>query len=118
MVGHAWFEGDFIPTVQNRGAAIIDARGQSSAASAANAALDHMRDWAFGTEQGTWTSMGVVSDGSYGIEKGLVYSYPVTVTDGKVSIVSGLEINDFCKDKMQVTEQELKEERDAVKHLF
>lgn len=118
LVGRDWFINDFIPTVQQRGAAIIKARGQSSAASAANAALDHMRSWIFGTEEGDWVSMGIPSDGSYGIEKGLIYSYPVTITDGKVSIVQGLEINDFCKEKMRVTEDELKEERDAIKHLL
>lgn len=118
IVGEDWFKNEFIPTVQQRGGAIIKARGQSSAASAANAALDHMRTWVIGTEDDDWVSMGICSDGSYGIEKGLIYSYPVTVTNGKISIVQGLEINDFSRNKMDGTEQELKEERDAIKHLF
>lgn len=118
LVGNEWFEKYFIPTVQQRGGAIIKTRGQSSAASAANAALDHMRSWIFGTEEGDWVSMGIPSDGSYGIEKGLIYSYPVTVSDGKFSIVQGLDINDFSKEKMRITEEELKEERDAIKHLL
>jgi malate dehydrogenase len=118
LVDKDWFVGDFIPTVQQRGAEIIAARGQSSAASAANAAIDQMRTWALGTEEGDWVSMGVLSDGSYGIDKGLVYSFPVTVINGKLSIVKGLAINDFSKQKLRETEAELKEERDAVKHLF
>jgi malate dehydrogenase len=118
LVDNNWFVNDFIPTVQQRGTAVIAARGQSSAASAANAAIDQMRSWALGTEEGDWVSMGVLSDGSYGIDKGLVYSFPVTVINGKVSIVKGLAINDFSKQKMRETETELKEERDAVKHLF
>ena len=118
LVGEKWFANEFIPVVQQRGAAIIKTRGQSSAASAANAALAHMQTWAFGTEDGDWTSMGVPSDGSYGIEKGLIYSYPVTVSDGEISIVQGLDINDFSREKMRITEQELMEERDAIKHLF
>jgi len=118
LVDKEWFVNDFIPTVQQRGSAVIAARGQSSAASAANAAIDQMRTWAFGTDEGDWVSMGVVSDGSYGIEKGLVYSFPVTVINGKMDIVKGLAINDFSKQKMRATEIELKEEREAVKHLF
>ncbi|MDP3008545.1 MAG: malate dehydrogenase [Methylococcales bacterium] len=118
LVDKEWFANDFIPTVQQRGSAVIAARGQSSAASAANAAIDQMRTWAFGTDEGDWVSMGVLSDGSYGIEKGLVYSFPVTVINGKVSIVKGLAINDFSKQKMRATEIELKEEREAVQHLF
>ena len=118
LVGADWFVDEFIPTVQQRGAAIIAARGQSSAASAASAALCNMRNWIFGTESGNWFSMGVPSDGSYGIEKGLVYSYPVTVDDGVVSIVQGLDINEFSREKMRTTEAELKEERDAIKHLI
>ncbi len=118
IVGEEWFKNEFIPTVQQRGGAIIKARGQSSAASAANAALDHMRTWVIGTQEDDWVSMGICSDGSYGIEKGLIYSYPVTVTNGKISIVQGLEINDFSRNKMDITEQELKEESDAIKHLF
>jgi malate dehydrogenase len=118
LVDNDWFAGDFIPTVQQRGAAVIAARGQSSAASAANAAIDQMRTWAFGTEEGDWVSMGVLSDGSYGIDKGLVYSFPVTVINGKVNIVTGLSINEFGKQKMRATENELKEEREAVEHLL
>lgn len=118
LVGHNWFVKEFIPTVQQRGAAVIKARGQSSAASAANAAIDQMKAWAFGTEAGDWVSMGVVADGSYGIESGLVYSYPVTVNNGEVNIVKGLDINEFSLLNMRASETELKEERDAVKHLF
>ncbi len=118
LVDKNWFVNDFIPSVQQRGSAVIAARGQSSAASAANAAIDQMRTWTFGTEEGDWVSMGVLSDGSYGIDKGLVYSFPVTVINGKVSIVKDLPINDFSKKKMRETETELKEEREAVKHLF
>ncbi len=118
LVDHDWFVNEFIPTVQQRGAAVIKARGKSSAASAANAAIDQMKAWALGTEAGDWVSMGVFSDGSYGIEPGLVYSFPVTVVDGKISIVKGLDINEFSTQRMRITEAELKEERDAVKHLF
>ncbi|HEX5514295.1 MAG TPA: malate dehydrogenase, partial [Gammaproteobacteria bacterium] len=114
----AWLEQDFIPTVQQRGAAIIKARGQSSAASAASAAIDHMRSWALGTDEGDWVSMGIYSDGSYGIEKGLIYSFPCTCKNGKYEIVQGLSINDFSRQRMTVTERELIEERDAVKHLL
>ena len=118
LVGESWFVDEFIPTVQNRGAAIIKARGQSSAASAANAAIGQMKAWVSGTPDGDWVSMAVPSDGSYGIKEGLMYSYPVTVTDGEISIVRGLEINEFSRDRMDITETELKEERDAVKHLL
>jgi malate dehydrogenase len=118
LVEKDWFVNDFIPSVQQRGAAVIKARGQSSAASAASAAIDQMRTWALGTEEGDWVSMGVLSDGSYGIDKGLVYSFPVTIINGKMSIVKGLPLNDFSKQKLRETENELKEERDAVKHLF
>lgn len=118
LVENDWFEYDFIPTVQQRGAAVIKARGQSSAASAANAAIDQMRTWALGTEEGDWVSMGVLSDGSYGIDKGLVYSFPVTVINGKMEIVKDLPINDFSKKKMRETEAELKAEREAVEHLL
>ncbi|WP_237056590.1 malate dehydrogenase [Microbulbifer sediminum] len=113
-----WYESDFIPTVQQRGAAIIKARGASSAASAANAAIDHMRDWALGTAEGDWTSMGVYSDGSYGIQEGLIYSFPCTCKNGDWEIVQGVDINDFSREKMTATEQELAEERDAVAHLL
>ena len=118
MVDQAWYESDFIPTVQQRGAAIISARGASSAASAANAAIAHMRSWAMGTTEGDWVSMGVYSDGSYGIAEGLIYSFPCTCAGGDWSIVQGLEINDFSRAKMIATEQELAEERDAVQHLL
>lgn len=118
LVDMDWYENDFIPTVQQRGAAIIKARGLSSAASAANAAVDHMRDWVLGSAEGDYVSMGIYSDGSYGIEEGLIYSFPCTAKDGQWEIVQGLEINDFSRAKMQATEQELKEERDAVAHLL
>ena len=111
-----WYTGDFIPTVQQRGAAIIEARGASSAASAANAALDHMHDWALGAD--AIVSMGVYSDGSYGIDEGLIYSYPVRCSGGDWEIVQGIEINDFSREKMDATGAELAEERDAVAHLL
>jgi malate dehydrogenase len=112
----AWIEGTFIPTVQKRGAAIIDARGLSSAASAANAAIDHVRDWVAGT--GDWVSMGIPSDGSYGIAEGLMFGYPVTCSGGKYEIVKGLEHNDFAKGKIAATHKELTEERAAIAHLL
>jgi malate dehydrogenase len=118
MVDQSWYEEDFIPVVQQRGAAIIKARGASSAASAANAAIAHMRSWALGTAEGDWVSMGVYSDGSYGITEGLIYSFPCTCKDGDWEIVQGLEINDFSRAKMSATELELTEERDAVQHLL
>jgi malate dehydrogenase len=118
LVDDNWFVNNFIPTVQERGEAVIKARGQSSAGSAANAALDQMRAWALGTPDNDWVSMGVLSDGSYDIEKGLMYSFPVTVEDGEIQIVQGLNINEFSRHRMRVTEDELKQERDAVKHLF
>ncbi|MDX1693217.1 MAG: malate dehydrogenase [Ketobacteraceae bacterium] len=118
LVDRDWYENDFIPTVQKRGAAIIDARGASSAASAANAAIFHMRDWALGSAEGDWVSMGVYSDGSYGIDEGLIYSFPCVCKNGDWEIVQGLEISDFSREKMTATETELKEERDAVKHLL
>lgn len=118
LVGREWFENEFIPTVQQRGATVIKARGRSSAASAANAAISLMRAWIYGTEPGNWISMGIASDGSYGVTEGLVYSFPVTIQNGTVSIVKGLEINPFSLEKMRISEAELKEERDAVKHLF
>ncbi|MGB5324260.1 MAG: malate dehydrogenase [Pseudomonadales bacterium] len=117
-VDQRWYENDFIPTVQQRGAAIIKARGASSAASAANAAIDHMHDWALGSAKNDWVSMGVYSDGSYGIEKGLIYSFPVICKNGDWQIVQGLNINDFSHAKMKATEKELCEERDAVAHLL
>jgi malate dehydrogenase len=118
MVDLEWFENDFIPTVQQRGAAIIAARGASSAASAANAAIAHMRTWALGSTENDWVSMGVISDGSYGIADGLIYSFPCTCDNGDWSIVEGLDINDFSRAKMIATEKELLEERDAVYHLL
>jgi malate dehydrogenase len=114
----AWLEGTFIPTVQKRGAAIIEARGLSSAASAANAAIDHIRDWVLGTPPGSWVSMGVPSDGSYGIPEGVLYGHPVTCAGGKYQIVKGLEVSDFARKRMDATLKELHEERDGVKHLL
>jgi malate dehydrogenase len=118
LTDQAWLEEHFIPTVQQRGAAIIKARGASSAASAANAAIDHMRSWALGTPAGDWVSMGVYSDGSYGIPEGLIYSFPCTCKGGDWTIVQGVEINDFSRCKMDATAAELSEERDAVAHLL
>ena len=117
LVDHNWIENDFIPTVQQRGAAVISARGLSSAASAANAAIDHVRDWVHGT-RGERVCMGVHSDGSYGIDEGLIYSFPCVCEGGDWSIVQGLEISDFSRQKMTDTETELKEERDTVKELL
>lgn len=117
LVDQEWVTADFIPTVQQRGAAIIKARGLSSAASAANAAIEHMRDWALGTD-GKIVSMGIHSDGSYGVEEGLIYSFPCTCDAGKYSIVQGLDVNEFSQNLMNKTEQELKEERDAVADLL
>ena len=116
MIDMDWYTGDFIPTVQQRGAAIIEARGASSAASAANAAIDHMRDWALGSD--AVLSMGVYSDGSYGVAEGLIYSFPVTCSGGDWRIVQGVEVNAFSQEKMDATETELTEERDAVAHLL
>ena len=116
MIDMDWYTADFIPTVQQRGAAIIEARGASSAASAANAAIDHMRDWVLGTD--SVVSMGVYSDGSYGVAEGLIYSFPVTCQGGDWSIVQGVEINGFSQEKIDATETELAEERDAVAHLL
>ena len=116
MVDQNWIDTDFIPTIAQRGAAIIKARGASSAASAANAAIDHMRLWAAGTN-GAWTSMGIPSDGSYGIPEGLVYSFPVTCENGDYSIVQGLDIDPASRAYMDKTQAELEEERDAIAHL-
>jgi len=116
LVDMNWYENDFIPSVQQRGAAIIEARGASSAASAANAAIDHMHDWALSGDE--VVSMGVYSDGSYGIAEGLIYSFPVNAGSGNWNIVQGRDINDFSRAKMSATEQELIEERDAVAHLL
>ena len=118
LVDQAWLEGDFIPTVQERGAAIIKARGASSAASAGSAAVDHMRTWALGTDDGDWVSMAIPSDGSYDIEPGIMYSYPVTCTNGNYEIVQGLEISEFSRSRMDATEDELRQERAAIEHLL
>ena len=118
LVDEAWVQDDFIPTVQQRGAAIIKARGLSSAASAASSAIDHVRDWALGSPADDWVSMAVPSDGSYGIPEGIVYSFPVRCQDGRWEIVQGLEISDFSRARMQATEAELLEERDGVKDLL
>ena len=117
-VDRPWIENDFIPTVQKRGAAIIEARGASSAASAASAAVDHMRTWATGTPEGEWVSMAVLSKGQYGVTKDIVYSFPVYIKEGAVSVVENLEINPFIRERLAVTETELLEERDAVSHLL
>ncbi|MGX9687918.1 malate dehydrogenase [Deinococcus wulumuqiensis] len=117
QIDRAWYENDYIPTVAKRGAAIIEARGASSAASAASAAIDHMRDWALGTPEGEWTSMGIPSDGSYGIPEGLIYGFPVRCKDGKYEIVQGLDVSDFSRGKMDATARELEEERDEVRKL-
>jgi malate dehydrogenase len=118
IVEPSWFKDAFIPTVQQRGAAVIKARGTSSAASAAAAALDHVHDWMLGTASGDWVSMAVPSDGSYGIPEGVIYSYPVTCKDGEYSIVQGLSVNEFSREKMAATHRELLEERDGVKDLI
>ncbi|MEQ5801183.1 malate dehydrogenase [Halomonas sp. H10-9-1] len=116
LVEQEWYENDFIPTVQQRGAAIIKARGASSAASAASAAIDHMRDWALGSDG--IVSMGIPADGSYGVEPGIMYSYPVVCKNGQYEIVQGLEVGEFSRGRMNATEQELREERAAVEHLL
>ena len=118
LVDQQWYESEFIPVVQQRGAAIIKARGASSAASAANAAIGHMRSWALGTDGDDWVSMGVCSDGSYGIQKGLIYSFPCRCSKGEWTIVPGVEVGAFSRARMSATEQELAEERDAVQHLL
>ena len=113
----AWLENDFIPTVQQRGAAIIEARGLSSAASAANAAIDHMRTWALGSAKGDWVSMAIPSDGSYGVAEGIISSFPVTCANGTYEIVQGLDIDDFSRGRIDASVAELVEERDGVKEL-
>lgn len=118
LIERDWYEATFIPEVQQRGAAIIKARGASSAASAASAAIDHMRSWALGTAEGDWVSMGVPSDGSYGVAPGIIYSYPCVCKDGKYEIVQGLPVDEFSQAKMAATETELREERAAVEHLL
>ena len=118
LVDQNWLVTDFIPTVQKRGAAIIDARGLSSAASAANAAIEHIRDWVLGTKEGEFVSMGVPSDGSYGIPEGVIYGFPCSCKNGEYTIVQGLAVSEFSRERMNATLQELTEERDAVKHLL
>lgn len=118
LVEHDWFINEFTPTVQYRGSEIIKVRGQSSAASAANAAIMHMATWIHGTAEDDWVSMAVPSDGSYGVQQGLVFSFPVTVTNGQFSIVKGLDLNEFSLERLRQNEAELIEERDAVKHLL
>jgi malate dehydrogenase len=118
LVDHAWLEQDFIPTVQQRGAAIINARGASSAASAANAAIDHMRTWALGTATNDWTSMGILSTGAYGVPDGLIYSFPCVCINGVYSVVEAVSVGDFSRSRLDATAQELSEERDAVRHLL
>ena len=112
-----WIENEFIPTVQKRGAAVIEARGASSAASAANAAIDHVHDWVLGTKSEDWVSMAIPSDGSYDVEDGLISSFPVTCSNGSYQIVQGLDIDEFSRSRIEATVNELKEERDAVKQL-
>lgn len=118
QVDQDWYENNFIADVQQRGAAIIKARGASSAASAASAAIDHMSSWALGTVEGEWVSMGIPSDGSYGIEPGVIFGYPVTCKDGAYEIVQGLDVNAFSQDRLDATDKELREERAAVEKLF
>lgn len=118
LVEDNWLADDFIPTVQQRGAAIIKARGASSAASAASAAIDHMRDWALGTDGDDWVSMGIPADGSYGIDAGVIYSYPVRCSAGNYEIVQGLEVSEFSRERMDATDAELREERAAIEHLL
>ncbi|MDR9452614.1 MAG: malate dehydrogenase [Wenzhouxiangella sp.] len=118
QIDQAWYEKDFIPTVQQRGAAIIKARGASSAASAASSAIDHIRDWALGTPTTDWVSMAVPADGSYGIEPGVIYSFPCTCKNGRWEIVQGLDIDGFSRERMDATDRELREEREAVKDLL
>ena len=117
-IDHQWLVNDFIPTVQQRGAEIIKARGASSAASAASAAIDHMRDWALGTPKDDWVSMAIPSDGSYGIEPGIIFSFPVKCENGKYEIFQGLDIEAFSREKISITETELREERASVEHLL
>ncbi len=118
LVDQDWYRGTFIPDVQQRGAAIIKARGASSAASAASSAIDHMRDWALGTAEGDWVSMAVPADGSYGIGEGVIYSYPCVCKNGDYEIVQGLPVDEFSREKMLATEQELREERASIADLL
>jgi malate dehydrogenase len=118
QVGQDWLVEEFIPTVQQRGAAIIKARGASSAASAASAAIDHMHDWVSGTADDDWVSMGIPADGSYGIDPGIIYSFPVRCSNGRYEIVQNLEVSDFSRERMLATENELREERSAIEKLL
>ena len=118
VVGRDWFESGFIPSVGNRGAEVIRVRGRSSAGSGANAALDHMRDWVFGTPPGSWTSMAILSDGSYGITPGIIFSFPVEVTQGVARIVQGLALDAFSQDRLKASERELLEERALIRSLL
>ncbi|MEM9209783.1 MAG: malate dehydrogenase, partial [Pseudomonadota bacterium] len=118
LIEQTWLADEFIPTVQQRGAAIIKARGASSAASAASAAIDHMHDWVLGTPGDDWVSMGIPADGSYGIEPGVIYSYPVRCDGGSYEIVRDLEVSDFSRERMDATDAELREERAAIEHLL
>lgn len=118
MVDDAWLNEYFIPTVQKRGAAIIKARGASSAASAASAAIDHMRDWVLGTPENDWVSMAVPADGSYGIKEGVIFSFPVRCRNGRYEIVQGLDISDYSQQRLDATEKELREERAAIESLL
>jgi malate dehydrogenase len=118
VVDEAWYREEFIPKVQKRGAEIIQARGASSAASAASAAIDHMRDWTLGTAEDDWVSMAVPADGSYGVQPGVVYSFPCTCKNGKYQIVQGVITGDFSSEKMKATEDELREERASVESLL
>jgi malate dehydrogenase len=112
-----WLENDFMPTVQKRGAAVIEARGASSAASAANAAIEHVHDWVLGTPDGDWVSMGIPSDGAYGIDEGLIVGFPVTCSNGSYEIVQGLDVNDFSRERLAVTVKELNDERTTIERL-
>ena len=114
----SWLENQFIPTIQKRGAAIIEARGLSSAASAANAAIEHVRDWIYGTRAGDWVSMGLPSDGSYGIPEGVIYGYPATCKNGSYRIIKGLDVSEFSRARMEATLKELHEERDSIRQLL
>lgn len=118
LVERSWYEDSYIPQVQQRGAAIIAARGASSAASAASSAIDHMRSWALGTEEGNWVSMGVPSDGSYGVEEGVIFSYPCRCQDGQYEIVQGLDLDEFSLERIKATENELREEATTVQSLL
>ena len=118
LVDQQWYREQFIPTIQQRGAAIIKARGASSAASAASAAIDHIRDWSLGTPAADWVSMAIPSDGSYGIAEGVMYSYPVTCKGGRYAIVQGLAVDEFCRSRMDATHKELLEEREGVQDLL